>query len=333
VSPGRDGDIQDDDDRTIRIVRRTARLTPRVVILILALAAVLATGGFALWIVAHSAMPDGSAILAAPRAPSGLDAPLADEATILAAQATSLQVFRFRDAPAVLVLSFPSLGQQGDMLDRVAAFVEKAGLPRDRVLADADLDAAIRQAGDTRETYYLGHDYRVADIARFFVTAERDGVVLDAEEVRLRALLKQAGMLAPGAVGALISIPPEVASQQIDGSARATILHHELSHGQFFTDPAYAAYVRNFWQTTLNDAQRAGFRRFLGGEGYDTADEDLILNETQAFLVHTNDSRYFLPGRAGLTGAEAARLREAFVRGMPDGWLKSATRAAMPFPG
>jgi hypothetical protein len=323
--PLRDGDIQDDADRTIRVVRRTATPKSRLWVTILVLAVVLA-GGFAAWIVVRTQAPSATQVHA------GLDAALADEATILAAPAPTLQICRFRDAPAVLVLSFPSLAEQGDMLDRVAAFLEKAGLPRDRVLADADLDAAIRQAGDTRETYYLGHDYRAADVARFFVTAERDGIVLNAAEIRFRTLMEQAGMLAPGAVGAVISIPPVTDSQQIDASTRAAVLHHELSHGMFFTDPVYAAYARNFWQTTLNDAQRAGFRGFLGGEGYDTTDEELMLNEAQAFLVHTNDRRYFLPGRAGLTEAEAVRLRDSFVRGMPDGWLKSAAQAAVPFP-
>ncbi len=43
-----------------------------------------------------------------------------------------------------------------------------------------------------------------------------------------------------------------------------------------------------------------------------------MLNEAQAYLVHTNDKRYFLPDRAGLTEEEAT------PRGMPDGWLKTA---------
>ena len=124
--------------------------------------------------------------------------------------------------------------------------------------------------------------------------------------------------------GALISIPPVTEAEQIDESSRAAILHHELSHGVYFTDAAYAAYARSFWQTALSDAQRDGFRHFLGGEGYDTTNEDLMLNEAQAYLIHTRDRRYFLPDRVGLTEAEAARLRAVFIQGMPDGWLKAA---------
>jgi hypothetical protein len=316
-----------DADQTIRFTRPTSRPKSRLLVPALALTALLAAGCVT-WVLLRPPTQIGFAVPPAPQALAGLDAPLADEATILAAHAADLLVFRFRDAPSVLVLSFPSLNQQGEMLDRIAAFVEKAGLPRDRVLTDAELDAAIRQSGDTRETYYYGHDYRADDLVRFFAAADRYGVALHPEERRLRVLLDRAGMLAPKAGGALITLPPEVESELIDATSRATILRHELSHGLYFTDPVYAAYARNFWRTVLNDTQRGGFRRFLASEGYDTANEDLMLNETQAFLVHTEDKRYFLPDHAGLSETEAALLRQRFVRDMPEGWLKTAAQVA-----
>jgi hypothetical protein len=263
---------------------------------------------------------------AAPARP--FDTQAADEATILAARPADFQVFRYTAAPHVLVLSFGGLHAQGRMLDRLGAFVEKTGLPHDRVLDEQDLQAAIRWSGDTEDTYYYGHDYRAADIARFFALADRDGLVLHPEEETLRRLLTQQGMLVPGAAGAIISIPPETVSPPIDAAARATILHHELSHGVYFTDPAYAAYARRFWQDTLTEAQRAAFRRFLGGEGYDTTNEDLMLNEAQAYLVHTPDPRYFRPELVGLNEAEAKRLRDLFRSGSPVPWLEMTTPAA-----
>jgi hypothetical protein len=315
-----------DDDATIRIVRRAAGRKPRRLAALLALPVLLAAGA-AGWIALRLADSGQSAMAPAMRVAAGPAIPLADEAAILAAPAPELRVFRFGGAPSVLVLSFPSLHQQGEMLNRVAAFVEKAGLPRERPLTDAELDAAIHQAGETPESYYYGHDYGIADIVRFFAAADRDGIMLNAEEARLRALVMQAG---PPAAGALISIPPLDASQEIDATARAAILHHELSHGVFFTDPAYAAYARTFWRTVLNETQRAGIRRFLADEGYDTANEELTLNEAQAYLIHTSYPRYFVPERVGMTAAQAALLRETFVRGMPDGWLKAAARGAGP---
>jgi hypothetical protein len=258
------------------------------------------------------------------------DITAADEATILAARPSTVEVFRFQDAPRVLVLSFPSLHEQGRMFDRIGAFEEKTGLPRDRVLDETDLQAAIRLAGDTEDTYYYGHDYRAADMARFFALADRDGIVLHPEEELLRRLLTQEGMLVPGATGAVISIPPNSATPPIDEAARATILHHELSHGAYFTDPAYAAYARNFWETVLTEAQRANFRRFLGSEGYDETNEDLMLNEAQAYLIHTRDRRYFRPELVGLSEAEAARLRRIFLTDMPATWLNDPVPVHSP---
>ena len=56
-------------------------------------------------------------------------------------------------------------------LDRVAAFVEKANVPHDRLLDDAALNAAITASGDTVASYYYGHDYQAADLAQFFALA------------------------------------------------------------------------------------------------------------------------------------------------------------------
>ena len=114
----------------------------------------------------------GTGAAAAPGRPARRRSPstTADEATILAHVAQHLTVFRFDANPHIIVLDFPTLRMQGEMLNRVASLIEKAGLPHDRVLTDAELDAAIRERGDTMETYYYGHDYRADALARFFAT-------------------------------------------------------------------------------------------------------------------------------------------------------------------
>ena len=156
------------------------------------------------------------------------------------------------------MLDFKSLRDQGQMLNRTAAtFVEKAGLPHDRALDDTDLDAAVRAGGDTVETYYYGHDYGDQALTRFFALADQESINLSDGEQALRQLLRQEGWFEPNSHAALISIPQVGADEHVTLSARATILHHELSHGEYFTDPRYAVFVHHFWTQTL-DLGRTG---------------------------------------------------------------------------
>lgn len=258
---------------------------------------------------------------------------LADEAEILAHVADQTVVFRFAANRRVLVLDFASLREQGLMLNRAAAMVEKAGLPRDRVLRDEELDAAIAAAGDTVETFYFGHDYAAADLARFFAAADRAMIALRPQEEWLRSLLLQEGMLAEGARGAVISIPRIGSGEGVDARLRSTILRHELSHAEFFTNPVYAEYARRFWRDGLDDVGRAAFRRYLSAQNYDASLEDLMVNEMQAYLMHTSDTRLFSAESLGVAVEVMDRWQAAFLLGMPNGWLRDACVATLPSAG
>jgi hypothetical protein len=230
--------------------------------------------------------------------------------------------------PAVLVLDFSSLGQQAAMLNRVAALIEKADMPRDHVVSEAELDAHIRAAGGTPDAYYYGHDYRAADLARFFGLVAREHMPLNRDETWLRDRLDQEGWFKAGAAGALISLPGT--GGEIDQSSRTAIFRHELSHAVYFTDPAYVALTQTFWNSMLTEPERAAIRTFLGADGYDTADEDLMANEAQAYLIHTRDPRYFLPAMVGIGPSREAFLRAAFVDAIPEPWLRQSALAVAP---
>src|SRR5262249_34614714 len=149
-------------------------------------------------------------------------------------------------------------------LNRMAAFVEKAKQPHDRPLTDQELDAAVHAGGSTVETYYFGHDYAAASLAQFFALADSMHITVDPQEETLRALLRQEGLLMPGVAAALISVPAVGSDPLITGAARRAILRHELSHGEFFSNPDYAEYVRRFWMTELTAEERDSVRGFLG---------------------------------------------------------------------
>ena len=252
--------------------------------------------------------------------------PLATESELLADAPDRLAVYRFAPQPAVLVLHFPTLGEQAQALNRLAALIEKQGFPHDRVLPHAELDSRIRATGGTPETFYYGHDYRSADVVRFFSLASE----LNPEEDRLQRLVTELGWHEHGALGALISLVRESAPAGLDATARAAILRHELSHGIYFTDPAYVEYCHRFWREAMTANERARFTAYLEKEGYDPALEDLIVNETQAYLIHTRDPRYFRASDVGLGQARADELRRIFIEGMPPGWLRDVDSATLP---
>ncbi len=301
--------------------------------------AVLAVAVVAGWLAFSPGPAPSPSAIPAPSAPTATLAPAAvaprfavrtaGEAEILAHEATALTIFRFAPNPKILILDFPDLLQQGLMLNRAAALVEKKGLPRDRVLTDKELDDAIAAHGDTMESYYYGHDYASADLIRFFRLADTQGLKLRPEEEMLRAMLQQEGALTPDAGMALISIPRAGSAEGVDLGLRTGILRHELSHGEYFTNPTYVAYVRRFWAEGLDETFRQAFRRYLVEQDYDVDLGDLLVNEMQAYLMHTTDPRLFSAQVLGVSPDRFALMQASFLLNMPAGWLRDCT----PGPG
>jgi len=269
----------------------------------------------------------------APTPPSQPGVAPASVAELLALRAAAdWQPRWLRGKGAVLVIQFPNLWAQGRALNRAAALIEKSGTRRDQVLTDAGLQAALAAADDNEASYFLGHDYRADDLARFFSLAQAQQVTLNADELRLRQLLLDAGLLQTAAPGqfngnsdrALISFSAEQADdpatpqdEGMDSQRRESVLRHELSHGRYFTDARYRDHCRHFWTELLSETERQTWRRYLDRLGYDPANEELMVNETQAMLMHTPDTRDFDAASLGIGARELEGLRARFREGMP----------------
>ena len=243
-------------------------------------------------------------------------------AQILVHKPADLSIIQLAENPQIVVLDFASLTRQGTMLDRVAALIEKAGLPRDRILSADALDRAVKADGDVDGGFYYGHDYSAASLRRFFTIADRTHVQLTLGETLLRHLLDRLGWLKPDTIAGMISAPGVGANANVTAAARDTILTHELSHGEYFSNPAYASYVHQFFLDTMMPGEQAAFRTYLAGEGYDSTNAELIENETQAYLLFTPDPNFFSPSQVHMTPARRAELRAEFLHDMPKGWLK-----------
>lgn len=236
-----------------------------------------------------------------------------------------------RDNPAVLVLQFPNLAEQGAAMNRIAALMEKAGAPRDRVLNDGELHTLIARTGDTPQTFYQGHDYLAEQLARFFNMTEAQGQALNVHEMQLRELMLERRLIAreggqyraPGerAIVTFTATQPDdpktPQDEAVDERRRESVLLHELSHGRYFTDRAYRDHCWRFWRERLSDDERRVLRAFVAKLNYDTANEDLVVNETQALLMHTPDTRAFNAKALGVSEAQLADLRARFTQGMP----------------
>jgi hypothetical protein len=303
----------------------------RLRFIIVSAVAVIALGGIAIFVprsVAREQYAAGPRPVRSAQTTIVLSSQTAGIDEIDAHRSAAPALFRLREDPDIMVLDFPDLHPQAQMLNRVAALIEKANMPRDRVVTEAELDDHIRATGGNPDAYYYGHDYRAADLARFFQLADKENIALNPYETWLRTLLDEAGWLKDEAVGALISIPG--VSPDVDASSRTTIFRHELSHGVYFTDPAYVALTRHWWNDLLTDQERGAMVAFLGKEGYDTNDEDLMANEGQAFFINTRDPRYFMPEMVGIGPARETALRGAFIDAIPEPWLRESARRVAP---
>ena len=236
--------------------------------------------------------------------------------------------------PDVLIICFPKLSEQGVTMNRLAAYLEKASAPRNRLLNDAELKSIIARAGDLPETFYLGHDYRISDVARFFDQAQQQQLILQPQEQRLLATLIGAGYIKKSAhyevsevaeaakdARALITVSQLTPADlrllnlaQNDTILGAAILAHEIGHGEFLTREAYHQQSWSFWKTVLTENERTKWKILLKGLDYDLGNEELLVNETQALLLHTPDTRVFNAAHLLISEQELSSQRIRFAQ-------------------
>lgn len=306
--------------------------------LLAAVAALAISAAVAIWIWPSTTAPPAAAATGEPSLAPVLssEAPRAAIETLpyqalLANRSDDWRLMRLAENPKILVIEFPTLAAQGRALNRLATLIEKHQAPRDRVLSDEGLAKFIQQGGDTPETFYFGHDYPAEAVARFFTMAVSQQMLLNADELRLGNELLAAGLLKEES-DKLIANPDRQAvvsftavqaddphtqgDETVDARRREAILRHELSHGEFFTNAAYRQHCWSFWQQ-LSDQHRKRLTAFLAMQGYDPTNEELMVNEAQAYLMHTPDERAFSAVQLGVGADQLARLRAQFRQNLP----------------
>jgi hypothetical protein len=250
-----------------------------------------------------------------------------DYSAVLNAMPGNLSVFDYEGRNSILIIDFPSLLDQGRMFNRVVALIERMGAPRERVLSNADLAAFIKSVGKTEATLAYGNDFMIAELVVFFNLAEIGNIQLTAQELALRQFLLDRRLMiyrngffqAVSPKSVILSIPQisggGPGSPPVNVLARRTILSHEISHGEYYTNPQYTSYCRQFWKESMTDPQRAAFRKFLSSSSYNPDNEEMMINEGQAYLMYTPDPRAFSAKLVGLSDKEISALRRKFRSG------------------
>lgn len=249
---------------------------------------------------------------------------------IIESHSDKLVVWQYSDNPSIFIFDFPSLTQQGRSFNRITQLSEQQITePYPRVLNNQELAKHIEAARRTLADFAFGHDVLLSELVQFFNLADRDKIELNPEEVAIRDFLDSQGLirnwrgiyqaLKSGIV--ILSIPQaqekrETEPRVTDG-ARQAILLHELSHGEFYANSYYATYCRRFWNDSLSDSQREAFKKFLSSYNYSTTADELLINETQAYLMFTPDTASFSAKKLGVSNEELAAMRDAFRKGKP----------------
>jgi len=244
-----------------------------------------------------------------------------------------LQIYYNTKNENVLILDFPTLRQQGLMFNRLLAFAEGAGVSRSTILSEYELLSYLKKKKLTFETFAFGNDFVLKDIVDFFNLADRTSVTLNEGELRLKHILLEHEFMVIGDNGvfetssvnkAVISItqiqpddPSTDADEMIDIDMRRALLMHELSHGEFFTNKAYRDYCMDFWHFKMSETERKAFREMLLENSYDVRNEELCINEMQAYLMNTPDKRFFSAASLGMSEDELYHMQRKFILGDP----------------
>eukprot|EP00976_Prorocentrum_cordatum_P095010 1190010-Prorocentrum_minimum.AAC.4 len=218
---------------------------------------------------------------------------VASSLTTTPAPGEGLVVFRWQGHENVILLRFPSNAVQKASMARLSLFLE-----------DKEHSGTVLEHLPTGRVggalAYTGHNFRASDAARFFEAVNAAGFNLSDAENQLRLALesqrivvtvKGGGYIAPSKFGVIA-----VARGFEREEAKETLLH-EAMHGLFYTAGDFERACWAFWQSSLKDDDRDTWREFLEGVGYDSSNEELTVNEFQAYM--STETKLFAPSGGG----------------------------------
>ena len=255
---------------------------------------------------------------------------------ILNSKAEKTTIWSLQENKNIFIFDFKGLSSQGRAFNRITQFTEQAQLNQGypRVLNNDEIEKYIESLRRNQANFAFGHDVLVNELVQFFNLADRDKIELNPEELILKDFLISQGLvkiwrnfyqaIKPEVV--ILSIPQTqlktVDEPTVNELARFAIFSHEMAHGEYYTNPYYSNYCRQFWSKSLNDYQRQAFLDFFKKYNYDTTNAELVVNEMQAYLMFTPDRNSFNAKKLGVSDEELDSIRSMFQQGNPPTKLK-----------
>lgn len=196
-------------------------------------------------------------------------------------RSSKYELFEWNNFPGALFFDFADYETQNKFFTRAAYFVEKSGY-KGTIVSN---EFCLTHHG------YNAHDYKAADLARFFNALRSSPECFD-EEIKLRNILLKNGVIVLGddgnfkkGKGSVISISRESQEYQ-----RKMLMAHESWHAIYFEDEDFRNAVSACYY--MFDA---GSMKFLKNYfkttpslNYDLNDEYLMQNEFMAYILQNN---------------------------------------------
>ena len=253
----------------------------------------------------------------------------ADFQAVLNGRSGEFLVWNYDGNSNVYIFDFPSLQQQGQTFNRAMQLTEQYNEAYKRVMRMDEMAKYLRAIRRNQANFAYGHDFLVSELVLFFDLASRDKIELTAEEAKLRDFMVEQGMMEmwrgfyrakkPDVV--ILSIPQVQEKHdnepRVTELARRAIFTHELAHAEYYSNPYYSDYCRKFWYEKLSDAQRALFQKFLANYNYSINQQELLINEMQAYLMFTPDPNSFSAAKLGIEDKDLDAMRALFKQGRP----------------
>lgn len=237
------------------------------------------------------------------------------------------ELFSWSVYPGILWIDHRAYETQARMFKRLAFFVEKRGY-QGRLLSNEQL----------RDRHgWNAHNYRPEGLAAFFNAAHASGFALNSEEIVLREIAVEHGLLVEGnrensgldrwlpGSGGVLSI-----SRSSFPSLRRLLTVHEAMHGVFYEEPAFRRAAFEWWDREMDTRERDFWQAFFSWVSYDPDDRYLMVNEFQAYLLQQGEAAadwYFGTRTADrLRAAQPQRAEsiDLMLRDYPDTFVRAA---------